>query len=198
MKKTTLVGILLVLFLIGNVFALELPRVLPERWVTIRGDINSEVSMKVVKKLVELDQTNGDIRIFLSSPGGHINPGLAIIDIIKTMKNDVQIIVSGQTLSMAVYITAVCTKGKRVLTRHSEVFIHKAGYYTWGIHIHEDELSEKDKNEIKRLQKILNKILIDNTKMTERDIEEVNQKTLDAKTAIRLGIIDGIYSGELP
>lgn len=189
MKKLFL-GFVLGLFLIGNCLAIQLPEVPVERWLVLEERITEFNALSISLAIMELDQRKGDIRIYICSPGGDANAGLTIIDAIKTAKNDIQVVGVGEVYSMAVYIFVSCTKGKRVLFEHGEIYTHSVGFS--GMVIPNKE--QKEKRE--KLDKILKKILMDNSNMTEKDVVEWNERIMFLENAINLGVADGVYEGE--
>lgn len=207
-KKSFLI-FLLIAFLVGNVQALRLPYVPKERWVEIDGEVRYESALKIMIKLQELDQTPGDIRLRIFSPGGECTAGLGIIDIIKTLKNDVQIMVCGDASSMAMYILAVGTKGKRAVTEHTEIFIHQIEAVSiipfivprgapqepvWN----EERWWEKRKKEKLRrsIQYKFDAILFENTDVTPKELAEWDNTYIYSEGIIGYKIADGIYRGE--
>jgi len=220
-------GIVLGLFLFGNCMGVTLPSVPPERCVSIHGVICEEGGLpgapkkdsllELTQKLIELDRTEGDIRIYMHSPGGVISVGLSIIDTIKSLKNDVQILVHGDASSMAMYILSVGTKGKRAITPHTQILVHKAQYaqsptpsYPFFI----PEEGEKDEEEwteeeqgrwweegwrskyLREIQIVCDTILFEHTKVTPKELSEWNDDIIYADTIIKYEIADGIYMGE--
>lgn len=226
MKKLIL-GIALVVFLIGNCFGIMLPKVLPERCVSIHGVICEDdgllgISKKVsllalTQKLIELDRTDGDIRIYMQSPGGIVDIGLSIIDTIKSLKNDVQILVHGDASSMAMYILAVGTKGKRAVTKHTRIYVHQVQFvkesaplpYPFFIPMEEEEREEWTEEEqerwwrerwrqkyLRKTQITVDEILFEHTLVTHKELSDWNDDIIYADTIVKYEIADGVYEGE--
>ena len=53
-----------------------------------------------------------DIRLFINSPGGPVNPAMAVLDAIRYCKSDVSTIAVGLVASSASFALAAGTKGK--------------------------------------------------------------------------------------
>ena len=79
---------------------------IPTRTVSITGDINRESVDQAIKGLILLDNLASDspIRILLNSDGGDVNQGLALMDVIRSLKAQVIIDVLGEACSMAAII----------------------------------------------------------------------------------------------
>lgn len=56
--------------------------------------ITIETSKRIIQELISLDKEEGEITLYLGSPGGNTNEGFAIYDVIKHLKNKVTCIVT--------------------------------------------------------------------------------------------------------
>jgi len=74
---------------------------------------------------LEAQEFEGDIRIYINSPGGVITPGLAIYDTMQCIKGNVATICVGQAASMAAILLAGGTKGKRMAFPNARMLIHQ-------------------------------------------------------------------------
>lgn len=102
-------------------------RLLAERKVFIRGEINSENASDFVQQLMILigEDNEKTVDIFINSPGGEVNAGLLIYDTIKDLKTPTNIYCMGMAASMAAIILAGGQKGHRYILPHSRVMIHE-------------------------------------------------------------------------
>ena len=68
-----------------------------ERKIFFFGEVNDESCAEAVKKLLYLDMMDkkAEITIYLSTPGGSINAGMALYDTIKLISAPVKIVVTG-------------------------------------------------------------------------------------------------------
>lgn len=232
MKKKLLICFAILCMFVSNVFAVRLPAVPKERCITINKiredgwisehDAEDNRINFIIQKLIELDRTPGDIRIYLYSPGGHVRSGLGLIDIIMTLRNDVQVLVQGEASSMALYILAVGTKGKRVITKHTEIYVHRAelaGYqYPGSIPFwpflpaeepEEDgkEWTEEEQEEwwedryiqdyVKEVEMKCDEILFEHSKVTQKELAEWDETFIYTDDILKYEIADGIYEGEI-
>ena len=89
-------------------------KLLDNRIIFIKGEINEESSNDVISRLLYLDSLNNDdISLYINSPGGSVNDGLAIIDTMRIIKSDVKTYCVGSSFSMAAVILCCGTKNKR-------------------------------------------------------------------------------------
>lgn len=168
-------------------------RLLEDRIVFLSGEIDDNTANTVVAQLLYLEGKNPDkdIYMYINSPGGSVTAGLAIYDTMQYVKCDISTICIGMAASMAAVILSSGTKGKRICLPHSEVMIHQPLGGTQGqatdIEIHA--------RHIQKTRETLNKILSDNT---GKDMATITKDTdrdnfLDAKQALKYGLIDKIY-----
>lgn len=76
----------------------------------------------LIKSLLVLDSTAGEITIIMNNPGGHEIHGMAIYDTIKHCKNKITMKVCGMAMSMGSIILQ--SADVRTMTPHSELLIH--------------------------------------------------------------------------
>ncbi|MBQ3792329.1 MAG: ATP-dependent Clp protease proteolytic subunit [Clostridia bacterium] len=97
-----------------------------KRTIRLAGEINDSLATEVVMQLEYLDETgDGDITLVINSPGGHVTSGLSIIDAMNRCRCDVRTVASGLCASMASFVLACGTKGKRFVTPNCETMIHQ-------------------------------------------------------------------------
>lgn len=133
------------------------------------------------------------INIYLSSFGGYCYAGLGVYDRIKeiTDKYEVNIICSGYIMSMATIILQSATN--RIARKNTTFMVHDIADSP-GYHKLEDLKDRVDEDV--RLRNVLDKILIDRSKLTVSQINEINEKKkdwyLNAEQALEYGLIDKI------
>ena len=77
--------------------------------------VDDELANSIVAQLLLLDSENPekDIMLYINSPGGVITAGMAIYDTMQLIKADVQTICIGEAASMGAFLLCSGTKGKR-------------------------------------------------------------------------------------
>ena len=166
-------------------------RLLKDRIIFITGEINDSVSNIVISELLYLDsQSHEDISIYINSPGGSVTSGMAIFDTMNYIKSDVKTIVVGIAASMAAFLLACGTKGKRYALANSEVMIHQP---LGGVEGQATEIKIVCERILKMRDK-LNKILSEKTGNTLKKVSEDTERDnyMDAKEAKKYGLIDEI------
>ena len=78
---------------------------LENRIVLLTGEIDDELASSIISQLIYLDSTEKkDISLYINSPGGSVSVGLAIIDVMQTLRNDVSTVCVGRAASMGALI----------------------------------------------------------------------------------------------
>ncbi len=102
-------------------------RLLRERIVFLQGAIDDAVANVVVAQLLHLESEDPekDVCLYVNSPGGSVDAGLAIYDTMRFIKPDVRTICCGIAMSMGSLILAGGTAGKRQALPNSRILIHQ-------------------------------------------------------------------------
>lgn len=102
-------------------------RLLEERIIFLANEVNDDLASMVVAQmlLLEAEDSEKDILLYINSPGGSISAGMAIYDTMQYIKCDVSTICIGCAASMGAFILAGGTKGKRYSLPNSEILIHQ-------------------------------------------------------------------------
>ena len=167
-------------------------RMLKERVIFIVGPIEDHMANLVVAQLLYLESESADkdIHLYVNSPGGAVNAGLAIYDTIQFVKPDVSTVCVGQAASMGALVLAGGARGKRYALPHARIMIHQpmGGF--------QGQASDIDiqAREILRLRERLNKIMV---KHTGKTLKAINRDTdrdnfMESEEALSYGIIDSI------
>ena len=171
-------------------------RLLKERIIFLDEDVSSQSASVVIAQLLflQMEDPNSDITMYINSPGGSINAGLAIVDTMNYLSCDISTVVIGTAASMGSVIASSGTKGKRYILPHSEFLIHQARVPGVSYSVNDDlQITAKhlDKND-----KIITEILAKNTgksyEQLERDMARDNW--MNAKEAVEYGLCDEIIS----
>ena len=166
-------------------------RLLKDRIIFISGEINDSTANIVISELLYLDSlSHEDISIYINSPGGSVTSGMAIYDTINYIKSDVKTIVVGIAASMAAFLLACGTKGKRYALANSEVMIHQP---LGGVEGQATEIKIVCERILKMRDK-LNKILAKNCGKPLKKVSEDTERDnyMDANEAKEYGLIDEI------
>ena len=101
-------------------------RLMMERIIFLGTGIDADVANIVNAQMLYLSSlSDEDITLNINSPGGEVYSGLAIIDTMNFINNDIQTVCMGMAASMGAVILSAGKKGKRGALKHSRVMIHQ-------------------------------------------------------------------------
>lgn len=165
-------------------------KLLNDRIIIINEQIDDQMMGVIVSQLLylEADDSEEPIHLYISSPGGSVMAGLAILDTMNLISAPVHTYAMGLVASMAAVLFACGEKGYRKILPNAEVMIHQplGGYQGQASDI------EIHANHILMLKTKLNKIL---AKATGQNIRTIAKETdrdryFEADEAIRFGLAD--------
>lgn len=167
-------------------------RLLDDNIIMLDGEVTDESASLCVAQLLYLSAKDNakDINMYINSPGGSVSAGLAIIDTMNLIPNDVNTIATGLAASMGAMILLSGTKGKRNALPHAEVMIHQP---LGGAQGQATDIAIRA-NHILRTRNTLYSMMSD---ATGKDIDEIAEACerdnfLTAEEARDFGLIDHI------
>ena len=171
-------------------------RLLRERIIFLGEEIDDELANTVVAQLLLLDSENPekDIMLYINSPGGVITAGMAIYDTMQHIRDDVSTICLGEAASMGSFLLSSGAKGKRLSLPSSRIMIHQP---LGGAQGQATDI-EIQAAEIIRIKKTLNEILAKNTGQSLKKIEKDTDRDyiMTPEEALAYGMIDKVVSYE--
>ena len=167
-------------------------RLLKDRIIFLGTPIDAQVANTVVAQMLFLEAQNpkAEIKLYINSPGGEIDAGLAIYDTMQYVKAPVSTIVVGLAASMAAVILAAGEPGRRFALPNSRVMIHQP----WGGAQGQATDIAIRAEQILKMRDKLNRILAQHT---GQPLERVARDTdrdfwLDAEEARAYGLVDQV------
>ena len=171
-------------------------RLLRERIIFLGTPVDDMVANLIVAQMLLLDSENPekDIMLYINSPGGSVTAGLAIYDTMQHIRSDVCTICLGQAASMGAFLLCSGAKGKRMALPHSRVLIHQP---LGGAQGQATDI-EIQAQEILRIKKTLNEIMAANTGQTLKKIEKDTDRDyiMTPQEALEYGMIDKVITKE--
>ncbi len=167
-------------------------RLLRDNIIFLDGPIDDHVANIVIAQLLFLqsEDSKKDISLYVNSPGGVVTAGLAIVDTMNHIKNDVSTICVGLAASMGAVILSAGAKGKRFALPNAEIMIHQPHGGAEG-QASDIEISAK---RIIKNREVLNKILAKNTGQPLTKIEKDADRDffMSSEEGKKYGIIDKV------
>lgn len=168
-------------------------RLLKSRIIFLGGPVLDELANLIIAQLLflESEDPDGDIDLYINSPGGSVPAGLAIYDTMEFIKSDVSTICMGIAASMGALLLGAGAKGKRYCLPHARIMIHQV---SGGIGHSPGTDVEIHAREIIRNKNVLNEIL---ARHSGQDVEKVAADTerdffMSAVEAKDYGLLDEV------
>lgn len=169
-------------------------RLLRERIIFLGTPVDDMVANLIVAQLLLLDSENPekDIMLYINSPGGSVTAGLAIFDTMQHIRADVNTICLGQAASMGAFLLAAGTPGKRMALPHSRILIHQplggAQGQATDIQIQAAEIG--------RIKRTLNELLAKHTGQSFKKIEKDTDRDyiMTPEEALEYGMVDKVIT----
>ncbi len=167
---------------------------LKERIIMLFTPITDPIANTIIAQLLYLDREDPDkdISMYIQSPGGVINSGLAIYDTMQLIRAPVSTICVGMTASMATVLLCAGAKGKRYALPHATIHMHQA---SGGVQGQAADIQIAAR-EILRQQEIIRDILVKHTGQPPEKITHDTDRDfyLNPEQAVEYGIIDEVLT----
>ena len=159
------------------------------RQIILSGEVNKELAEKVIRQLLilEADSASKPIYVYIDSPGGDVDAGFAIFDMIRFIKPPVYTIGMGLVASAGALILLAAPKNYRIGLPNSHYLIHQPLSGIKGVAT-DIEIHAK---EIEKIRAKINALIAEET---GKDVAEVAKDTdrdywLSADEAVNYGLI---------
>jgi ATP-dependent Clp protease, protease subunit len=144
--------------------------------------------------VLESQDPDRDIIMYINSPGGSFTAMTAIYDTMQFVSPQIQTVVLGQAASAAAVLLAAGTPGKRLALPNARILIHQPAMGEAG-HGQASDI-EIQANEILRMRTWLEETL---AKHSGKSVAEVNKdidrdKILSAEEAVAYGLVDQVLT----
>jgi ATP-dependent Clp protease protease subunit len=167
-------------------------RLLKERVIFLGTDVNFQIANAIVAQLLFLENaaSGQEIKMYINSPGGSVDDGLAIYDTMNFIKSPISTIVIGKAASMGAVLAAAGAPGKRFILPNARIMIHQASGGFKGTS-NEVEIMAR---ELLLARKKLDKILAHHS---GQSLDKITQDTdkdtwLSASEAKKYGLVDKV------
>ena len=141
--------------------------------------------------VLESQDPNRDVMIYINSPGGSMTAMTAIYDTMQYIQPDVQTVCLGQAASAAAVLLAAGTKDKRLILPNARVLIHQPAI--------DQGFGKATEIEIQAKEMLRMRTWLENTlaKHTGQDVERIRKDIevdtfLTAEDAKSYGIVDAV------
>ena len=164
---------------------------LKTRQILLTGEVNKALAEKIIRQLLILEADSDEpIRVFIDSPGGDVDAGYAIFDMIRFINAPVYTIGMGLVASAGALILLASPRERRIALPNSHYLIHQPlsgikGVAT-DIEIHAAE--------IEKVRVKINKLIADETGTKLEQVEKDTDRDywMNAEEAQKYGLIGKI------
>ncbi len=163
------------------------------RFVTIFGEINDRSARAACERLIALsEESDAPIHVLISSPGGHVESGDAIHDIIRFVRAPVTTIGTGWVASAGTHIFLAAPKDRRVCLPNTRFMIHQPGGGAGGqasdIAIHAKEI-------LKTRERIAREVSTETGQPLEKVMADMERDFwMSAEEAVKYGIVSRVIN----
>jgi len=141
--------------------------------------------------LLNAEDHEKDIYLYINSPGGSIDAGMAIYDTMQWISNDVATVAMGLAASMGQFLLSAGAKGKRFALPHARILMHQPsgglGGTATDIRIQAEQSLQ--------LKKTMAELIAQQTGQTVEQIEADSDRDrwFTAEEALAYGFIDHVF-----
>ena len=167
-------------------------KLMKSRIIMITDVITKKLAQRTIGQLLILEQEDPEkeIKVFINSPGGDADAGFAIYDMMKFIKPNIKNICAGVAASAAVIILLGTGKENRVSLPNSRILIHQP---STGVHGTASDI-QIEASEILKCREKINRMISDET---NREFEKVENDTrrnywMSAEEAVEYGLLSKI------
>jgi ATP-dependent Clp protease, protease subunit len=163
------------------------------RTVLIFGEIDMRLAERVTAQIMALaSESDAPIRIIINSPGGHVESGDTVHDMIKFCGAPVKVIGTGWVASSGAHIFLGASKENRLCLPNTRFLLHQP---TGGVRGQASDI-EIEAEEIIKMRERVNRIIARETGQTYEKIDRDTQRNfwMSAEQAVEYGIVGRIIN----
>lgn len=168
-------------------------KLLANRIIFLGSEVRDENANAICAQMLLLnaEDPDKDIYLYINSPGGSVDSGMAIFDTMQWISNDVATVAMGLAASMGQFLLSAGAKGKRYALPHSRIMMHQP---SGGVGGTASDIRIQAEQSI-HLKKVLAGINAENTGQTLDQIMEDSDRDrwFTAEQALAYGFIDHVY-----
>lgn len=168
-------------------------KLLDSRTILLFGEINMDVAREITKQLLVLDAESSEpIKLYINSPGGHVESGDTIYDMIRFVNSPVKVIGTGWVASAGALIYAATEKENRYSLPNTRFLLHQP---MGGARGQASDIAI-EAEEILKMRRRLNEIFAEQTGQPLEKVEEDTDRNfwMSAKEAQDYGLVGNIVN----
>ena len=171
---------------------------LKERCIFLTEEVNAETTNAILKQLMylELSGDDGEVTLYINSPGGDVVSGLAVYDYIQMMRRPVNTVCTGTAASMGAIL--FLAGRKRSMLPHTRLMIHDPSYGGGSFAGKKSHEIQRNLDKLNESRETLARIISEKTGKTLDEIYEVtaDDTYYNAEEAIEFGLATDIFTND--
>ena len=166
---------------------------LANRIIFLGSEVRDENANAICAQMLLLsaEDPHKDIYLYINSPGGSVDSGMAIFDTMQWISNDVATVAMGLAASMGQFLLSAGTKGKRFALPHSRIMMHQP---SGGLGGTASDIRIQAEQSL-HIKKTMSSLIAEHTGQTVEQIETDSDRDrwFTAEQALEYGFIDHVY-----
>ena len=162
------------------------------RTVLIFGEVDMKMAERVSAQLLAYAESEGDIRVIVNSPGGHVESGDTIHDMIRFVGNRVKMIGTGWVASAGAHIYLGAAKENRLCLPNTRFLLHQP---SGGVRGQASDI-QIEAEEIVKMRERVNRMISKETGQPYEKIVKDTQRNfwIGAEDAVAYGLVSRVIS----
>jgi ATP-dependent Clp protease protease subunit len=169
---------------------------LKRRTLILSGEIDGQVAQSMISQLLLLAEKDPKkpIKMFINSPGGDVDGGFAIFDMVRFIPAPVRMISNGLTASAAVIVYVASPRDLRFTLPNARFLIHQP---SMGVRGDTSDI-QIEASEILKVRTKGNQLIAEETGQDVKKIEADTRRNywMNAQEALEYGLVGKIISGK--
>jgi ATP-dependent Clp protease protease subunit len=162
------------------------------RTVLIFGEVNMKMAERVTAQLLAYAETEGDIRVIVNSPGGHVESGDTIHDMIRFVGSRVKMIGTGWVASAGAHIFLGAKKENRVCLPFTRFLLHQP---LGGVQGQASDITIEAEEIIKMRARLIKEIAVETGQPYEKVVTDTERNFwMGPDEALKYGLVSRIIS----
>ena len=166
---------------------------LANRIIFLGSEVRDENANAICAQMLLLnaEAPSSDIYLYINSPGGSVDSGMAIFDTMQWISNDVATVAMGLAASMGQFLLSAGTPGKRYALPHSRIMMHQP---SGGLGGTASDIRIQAEQSL-HIKKTMAQLIAQHTGQSVEQIEADSDRDrwFTAEQALEYGFIDHVY-----
>jgi ATP-dependent Clp protease protease subunit len=162
------------------------------RTVLIFGDVDMKMAERVTAQLLAYAESGGDIRVIVNSPGGHVESGDTIHDMIRFVGNRVKMIGTGWVASAGAHIFLGAKKENRFCLPFTRFLLHQP---LGGVRGQASDITIEAEEILKMRARLIKEISVETGQPYEKVVNDTERNFwMGAEEAVKYGLAAKVIS----